>query len=166
MLDLAVIALPITYTASTENQAIGLMPISKSSRAPVLHQVVELFSKKTWLLQSSLECKSDPSPFVPNSNNETSSYFSRYALEEVYLKSPKYAKYINKELLEKYYPVGGVRIEDDLLITDDGYENLTTVPKGEEALKVINEGKEQEEGREANKKAAESKNKQKKSWFW
>ncbi|KAM0136504.1 hypothetical protein ACHAO1_004642 [Botrytis cinerea] len=94
-------------------------------------------------------------------------YFSRYALEEVYLKSPNYAKYINKDLLQKYYPVGGVRIEDDLLITEDGYENLTTVPKGKEALKIINEGKEQEEEeeREANRKATESR-KQKKTWFW
>jgi Xaa-Pro dipeptidase len=57
--------------------------------------------------------------------------------------------------LEKYYPVGGVRIEDDILVTKHGYENLTTAPKGEEALKLINEdldeGMEQEE---------------KKSWFW
>jgi Xaa-Pro dipeptidase len=43
-------------------------------------------------------------------------------------------------LLEKYYPVGGVRIEDDILITADGNENLTTAPKGEEALRIINEG--------------------------
>lgn len=64
-------------------------------------------------------------------------YFSRYALEEVYLKDPKHAKYINKEKLERYYPVGGVRIEDDILVTEDGYENLTTAPKGEEACKII-----------------------------
>lgn len=38
--------------------------------------------------------------------------------------------------------MGGVRIEDDLLVTEDGYENLTTAPKGEEALRIINEGTE------------------------
>lgn len=69
-------------------------------------------------------------------------YFSRYALEEVWLKDGRYAKYINKDLLAKYYPVGGVRIEDDILVTEDGYENLTTAPKGDEALKIINEAKE------------------------
>jgi len=36
------------------------------------------------------------------------------------------------------YPVGGVRIEDDILITSKGYENLTTAPKGDEALDIIN----------------------------
>ena len=67
-------------------------------------------------------------------------YFSRYALEEVFLKKPQYAKFINRDLLEKYYPIGGVRIEDDILVTEDGFENLTTAPKGDEALKIIKEG--------------------------
>jgi Xaa-Pro dipeptidase len=58
-------------------------------------------------------------------------------------------------LLDKYYPVGGVRIEDDILVTEDGYENLTTAPKGDEALKIINEGNEEL-----------SKEKQKRGWFW
>jgi Xaa-Pro dipeptidase len=58
-------------------------------------------------------------------------------------------------LLSKYYPVGGVRIEDDILVTKGGYENLTTAPKGDEALEIINEGKERilEE-------------KQTKGWLW
>jgi Xaa-Pro dipeptidase len=83
------------------------------------------------------------------------SYFSRYALEDLFLKDPRYAKLINKDLLAKYYPVGGVRIEDDILVTNDGYENLTTAPKGDEALEIINEGKE--------KMVAD---RQKKLWFW
>jgi Xaa-Pro dipeptidase len=83
------------------------------------------------------------------------SYFSHYALEEVFLKDTRYAKYINKDLLEKYYPVGGVRIEDDILVTEDGYENLTKVPKGDEALKIINEGKEKRVD-----------GPRRKGWFW
>jgi Xaa-Pro dipeptidase len=67
-------------------------------------------------------------------------YFNRYAIEEVWLKNEKIGKYINEDLLDKYYPVGGVRIEDDILITKDGYENLTTTPKGQEALDIINGG--------------------------
>ena len=82
-------------------------------------------------------------------------YFSRYALEEVYLKSPRYAKFINKELLETYYPIGGVRIEDDILVTEDGYENLTTAPKGDDALKIIKEGTENF-----------SEGKRKRGWLW
>jgi Xaa-Pro dipeptidase len=61
---------------------------------------------------------------------------------DLFLKDPLYAKLINEDLLPKYYPVGGVRIEDDILVTENGYENLTTSPKGKEALKIINEGKE------------------------
>jgi len=34
-------------------------------------------------------------------------------------------------------PVGGIRIEDDILISHDGWEMLTTTPKGEEALKIV-----------------------------
>lgn len=36
--------------------------------------------------------------------------------------------------------VGGVRIEDDILITKDGYENLTMTPKGKEMLEIIRDG--------------------------
>ena len=64
-------------------------------------------------------------------------YFTRYELERAYLHDPVHSKYINATVLEKYWAVGGVRIEDDILITKDGYQNLTTAPKGDEALDII-----------------------------
>lgn len=49
--------------------------------------------------------------------------------------------YINWSLLEKYKPVGGVRIEDDVLVTPTGFENLTTVPSDvDEVAAIVREG--------------------------
>lgn len=62
-------------------------------------------------------------------------YFSRPALANAQ-KQP-FAKYINFELAREYIPVGGVRIEDDILVTANGYENLTTAPKGNAMLEII-----------------------------
>lgn len=67
-------------------------------------------------------------------------YFSVYALQQFYLPIPEHAKFINLEVLERYLPVGGVRIEDDLLITSRGYENLTTAPKGDAMFDIIRNG--------------------------
>ena len=36
--------------------------------------------------------------------------------------------------------VGRVRIEDDVLITKTGFENLTQTPKGKEMLDIIRDG--------------------------
>ncbi|CDH56841.1 xaa-pro aminopeptidase [Lichtheimia corymbifera JMRC:FSU:9682] len=55
-------------------------------------------------------------------------YFCDFIIDPV-VKSPETSQYINVDMLNKYKSVGGVRIEDNLLITEDGYVNLTTVPK-------------------------------------
>ncbi|KAM0352418.1 hypothetical protein ACHAPU_002085 [Fusarium lateritium] len=66
-------------------------------------------------------------------------YFCRPFIEGYFLNNSTHAKFINRELLETYYPVGGVRIEDDILVTSEGYENLTSgAPKGDEMLDVVN----------------------------
>lgn len=66
-------------------------------------------------------------------------YFSRPALDNA-RRLPEVAKHIDFDVVEKYMAVGGVRIEDDILVTQDGYENLTTAPKGDKALEIIREG--------------------------
>ncbi|TGJ69987.1 hypothetical protein EYR41_005985 [Orbilia oligospora] len=55
-------------------------------------------------------------------------YFCEFIIKP-YLENPKHNKYINTEVLDRYWAVGGVRIEDDVLVTKDGYENLTNVVK-------------------------------------
>lgn len=64
-------------------------------------------------------------------------YFSVYALKHFYLPSPVHSRFINQKVLQRYLPVGGVRIEDDILITSKGYENLTTAPKGSAMFDII-----------------------------
>ncbi|WEW54829.1 metalloaminopeptidase [Emydomyces testavorans] len=65
-------------------------------------------------------------------------YFSRLALEDA--KSKPLSKYIDMEVVKSYIPVGGVRIEDDILVTKSGFENLTKAPKGSAMLKIIRQG--------------------------
>ena len=42
---------------------------------------------------------------------------------------PRVAEFLNRDAIEKFMCVGGVRIEDNVAVTPDGYENLTTCPK-------------------------------------
>ena len=45
-------------------------------------------------------------------------YFNAFVLEKYYLADPKHSRFINRKTLQRFMPVGGVRIEDDILITD------------------------------------------------
>ncbi|KAH8695910.1 putative Xaa-Pro aminopeptidase pepP [Talaromyces proteolyticus] len=55
-------------------------------------------------------------------------YFCRFIIEP-YLQSPESSKYIDNDVLEKYWEVGGIRIEDNIHVTKDGHDNLTSAPK-------------------------------------
>ncbi|RKF60933.1 putative Xaa-Pro aminopeptidase pepP [Erysiphe neolycopersici] len=63
-------------------------------------------------------------------------YFCRFIIEP-YLKDPKHAQFINMNVLERYWEVGGIRIEDNVVITETGHENLTTVVKSIEEMEKI-----------------------------
>ncbi|KAL5606007.1 uncharacterized protein BROUX77_003200 [Berkeleyomyces rouxiae] len=65
-------------------------------------------------------------------------YFCNFIIEP-YLKSDKHREFIDEKVLEKYWDVGGVRIEDNLVITKDGSLNLTdTVKQVDEVLALVN----------------------------
>lgn len=67
------------------------------------------------------------------------SYFCRPFIEGYFLSNAAHAQFIDREILENYYDVGGVRIEDDILVTERGHENISAeAPKGDELLDVIN----------------------------
>ncbi|KAG0708512.1 Creatinase/aminopeptidase [Suillus ampliporus] len=56
------------------------------------------------------------------------------------LKAVEDSEYVNHDLLKEYREMGGVRIEDDVLITSDGCENLTKVRSDVEWLELVCSG--------------------------
>ncbi|KAL4923200.1 aminopeptidase P family protein [Aspergillus undulatus] len=65
-------------------------------------------------------------------------YFCRFIIEP-FLKNADLQKYIDVDTLDRYWVVGGVRIEDNVHITKDGHENLTTAPKTIEEIEALAE---------------------------
>jgi Xaa-Pro dipeptidase len=62
-------------------------------------------------------------------------YFSPHLLASI-----RGSEYVDHEVLKRYEDVGGVRIEDVVLITQDGYENLTTVRSDVEWIEQVCSG--------------------------
>lgn len=63
-------------------------------------------------------------------------YFNMSVLEEKF-KDPTMSKFLNEEEIRKYSDFGGVRLEDDIIITENGYENMTLVPSKIEEVEAI-----------------------------
>ncbi|KAB5523120.1 peptidase M24, structural domain-containing protein [Coniochaeta sp. 2T2.1] len=63
-------------------------------------------------------------------------YFCNFIIEP-FLKDPEHSKYIDADVLEKYWDVGGVRIEDNVVVTKTGSQNLTTVVRDADEIERI-----------------------------
>lgn len=70
--------------------------------------------------------------------DEPGIYFSPFLLEHI---TAEQKKFVNLDLVDKYMYVGGVRLEDDILVTKDGYENLTHITSDPyEIEKIVQKG--------------------------
>ncbi|KAJ3433643.1 xaa-pro dipeptidase [Anaeramoeba flamelloides] len=63
-------------------------------------------------------------------------YFIRPLLEPAF-EDPEVNKYLNVDKIKKFLDFGGIRIEDDVLVTETGYEVLTDVPKEIEDIEKL-----------------------------
>ena len=67
-------------------------------------------------------------------------YFNDFALDRA-LESPEQAVFINKDMLKRFRGFGGVRLEDDVIVTDTGIVNLTHCPRTVQDVEDVIAGK-------------------------
>jgi len=72
---------------------------------------------------------------------EPGCYFQDYLLDKA-LSDPKLSKFLVPSRIEEFRGFGGVRIEDDIIITADGCENMSIVPRTVEEIEAWMAGEE------------------------
>eukprot|EP01025_Chloroclados_australasicus_P065437 TRINITY_DN8917_c1_g1_i5.p1 TRINITY_DN8917_c1_g1~~TRINITY_DN8917_c1_g1_i5.p1 ORF type:complete len:577 (-),score=67.07 TRINITY_DN8917_c1_g1_i5:248-1759(-) len=70
---------------------------------------------------------------------EPGCYFIQVLLEPAF-DNPRYSKFLDKNAITKFMDFGGVRLEDEVLVTSDGAESLTCVPRDIQAVERVMAG--------------------------
>ncbi|ODQ64789.1 hypothetical protein NADFUDRAFT_52412 [Nadsonia fulvescens var. elongata DSM 6958] len=67
-------------------------------------------------------------------------YFNHFIIDP-YVKDEKTSKFFDEAILAKYWAVGGIRLEDDIIVTPAGYENITKITSDiDEVAKTVKAG--------------------------
>lgn len=67
---------------------------------------------------------------------EPGCYFNPPLIEKA-LKNPEQSGFLNEDVLRRFMKFGGVRLEDDVLVTEDGAENFTIAPCTTEEIEAV-----------------------------
>ncbi|KAF8606088.1 hypothetical protein BDV93DRAFT_506205 [Ceratobasidium sp. AG-I] len=114
-----------------------LKPVPVSSAAPVRalgpNSTIPHQSRKYPLFYKYLRLRL---PLATGMTVEPGIYFSPHLLAPV-----RNSEHMNHDLLAKYQSIGDVQIEDVLIITEDGWENFTTVGESVEWIEKLASGK-------------------------
>lgn len=68
---------------------------------------------------------------------EPGCYFVWSVIEDTFNKNANLAKYLNMEALLEFKDFGGIRIESDVIIKEDGIEDMCSVPRTIEEIETF-----------------------------
>lgn len=88
---------------------------------------------------SSLRCGRDLAPGM-TITVEPGIYFIDHLLDKA-LEDPEVSKFLVADQIEQFRGFGGVRLEDDVVVTKDGVRNLTNCPRTVEDVEAVMSGK-------------------------